>query len=154
MNSVKYAATQWDGTVFVPNGYLPFFTWSSGCDTLMSNSEPIYFFDKSLGSGVYGQTRSWGDRWGGGWGECGPGANFCVYVDVVYIYVNPNELDPGDLLTRQTVTHELGHAVGLGHTDSSCDAYDSIMSYDCVFNEDRSKPGPHDVTDIENHYWW
>lgn len=157
-NSIIFAANVWNGNVFLPQGSAPYYDYQTGCNTVMQNSVPVYWTDNPYlpcvpgGSCTYGQTRHYGIRYSPAtWGLCGPGNSYCINADRAIIEMNSNALTAGNILTRTTAIHELGHPVGLGDVQPpyTCNLQQlSIMNYDCVFNHNQQYPGSLDYTDI------
>lgn len=171
-NSIIYAATQWDATVFgqnTPIAYVPFYTWNgTSCNQLMDNSVPVFWGNKNLPCSSYPSNCTFGvvynfGIWddpppgGGTYGLCWDNGQFCTISDRAEVYISTNssaQMTSSNPLTRQIAIHELGHPVGLGDVSTwPCDLnYRSIMYYDCLFNHGQVNPGPLDQVEIWSLY--
>jgi hypothetical protein len=160
--SIVYAATQWDGNIFGPNNYVPWYTWGgTSCNTVMSNSWPIIWNDfNEYYPGpptpcTLGRTRMYGPRLLGEWGICvtPPSSSFCNNAEFGEIQINvaPSAgQNPPSFKLQQTAVHELGHPIGLGEYPGNCNPFAlSIMNYKCMDPpRNLAVPEAHDYSDV------
>jgi hypothetical protein len=158
-SSIPGMIAQWDGTVFAANGYSPWYTWVTDCNTVLAPYAWLIFQDITGCDGSLCYTAkvySYGVNSSGQWGLCEADPP-CWEVQQAVIKMNTNTLQPHTKYLRAVAVHEAGHPLGLEDFNlPSCSSNNSIMNYRCFFKtytqNPMTSPGTHDFVDIQNMY--